>query len=225
MQYGQRAKEILLELKRCDYLPAYNVGLPAPARSNVFLSLRYIRRRSILPRTDANAIHVQDAAIRDISREIDSLYSNIYETLSVQGEKKDISTMTGLTVFHQCLLRDKRCLLSYLYWRTKRVVQLRWETGRQIPAELKANMGPTEIEFFQSYDDILGEYMRSVNLDLTANVTPPKEPFIEVRALQDCGEIVSSDGTSIRLDKNTTNLVRREDVEHLIKQGYLEQLS
>jgi GINS complex subunit 1 len=94
-----------------------------------------------------------------------------------------------------------------------------------VPVDIKSNMGPSEIEFFQQYDDALGEYMRTVNLDLTSFVEPPKEPYIEVRALQDCGEIVSNDGSSIRLDKNSTNLVRREDVEHLIKQGLLEQLS
>ena len=53
---------------------------------------------------------------------------------------------------------------------------------------------------------------------------PPKDLFIEIRALKDCGEIMSADGTTIRLDKNSTNLVRRQDVEHLIKQGFIEQL-
>ena len=176
------------------------------------------------------------------------LYKNIYDTLKIE-KTKDISTMTGLTVFHQSLLRDKRLVLAYLYvmvslslcvyidheltprftqnrnWRIERISELRWETGRVVPADINSNMGPSEIEFFQHYDDALGEYMRTVNLDLTSFVEPPKEPYIEVRALQDCGEIVSNDGTSIRLDKNSTNLVRREDVAHLIKQGLLEQLS
>ena len=191
MKYGQKAKEILLELKRCDFLPPYN-----------------------------------DSAIRDIVREINSLFQNIFGTLKDLGERtKDIATMTGLTVFNQSLLRDKRCLLSYLYWRMNRAVELRWETGRVIPSEIKSNFGPMEIEFFQHYDRALGSYMRAVDLDLTAYSEPPKQPFIEVRALKDCGNIVSSDGSSIRLDKNTTNLVRRSDVEHLIKQGLLEQLA
>ena len=42
------------------------------------------------------------------------LYKNIYDTLKIE-KTKDISTMTGLTVFHQSLLRDKRLVLAYLY--------------------------------------------------------------------------------------------------------------
>ena len=114
------------------------------------------------------------------------LFKNIYDTLKIE-KTKDISTMTGLTVFHQSLLRDKRAVLAYLYvslslslslfsiavdlieilkkkkkklnlhtnrrWRLERISQLRWETGRVVPADIKSNMGPSEIEFFQRYDD------------------------------------------------------------------------
>ena len=59
------------------------------------------------------------------------------------------------------------------------------------------------------------------DLDLATNVTPPKSLYITVRAIVDCGEIVGEDGTSIRLEKFSENLVRRQDVELLIKQGHV----
>lgn len=40
-------------------------------------------------------------------------------------------------------------------------------------------MGPSEIEFFQQYNDALGEYMRTVKLDLTLFVEPPKEAYMK----------------------------------------------
>jgi hypothetical protein len=56
----------------------------------------------------------QESGIREITKEINMLFKNIYDTLKIE-KTKDISTMTGLTVFHQSLLRDKRAVLAYLY--------------------------------------------------------------------------------------------------------------
>lgn len=53
---------------------------------------------------------------------------------------------------------------------------------------------------------------------------PPKSLYITVRALVDCGEIIGEDGTAIRLEKFSENLVRRQDVELLIKQGHVEEV-
>ena len=57
---------------------------------------------------------MQESGIREITKEINMLFKNIYDTLRIE-KTKDISTMTGLTVFHQSLLRDKRLVLAYLY--------------------------------------------------------------------------------------------------------------
>jgi hypothetical protein len=48
--------------------------------------------------------------------------------------------------------------------------------------------------------------------------------FIEVRALQDFGAVVTGSG-AITLQKNATYLVRRSDVHHLLRDGVLELLS
>jgi GINS complex subunit 1 len=63
-----------------------------------------------------------------------------------------------------------------------------------------------------------------MDMDLTAHLQPPHDLFVEVRALQDAGEIVLQSGTRLFITKNTTHFLRRTDVEHLIRQNILEQV-
>jgi len=62
-----------------------------------------------------------------------------------------------------------------------------------------------------------------LDLDLTAAPLPPKELFVEVRVVKDCGELQTEHGM-VNLQKNSQHFLRRTDVEHLIKQGYLLHL-
>ena len=118
MQYGQRARDMLLELKRCDFLPPYNVRLHL---ISAHFFLVFLCVLSHVDFTSFRATYetiltfrIQESGIREITKEINMLYKNIYDTLKIE-KTKDISTMTGLTVFHQSLLRDKRLVLAYLY--------------------------------------------------------------------------------------------------------------
>lgn len=53
---------------------------------------------------------------------------------------------------------------------------------------------------------------------------PPKELFIEVRCLEDIGEIATEEGTIV-LEKDSQHFVRRSDVEAFIRLGKLEHLA
>ena len=53
---------------------------------------------------------------------------------------------------------------------------------------------------------------------------PPKEMCIEVRVLQDCGEIMTDQGP-VNLEKGTNHFLRRTDVEGLIRQGMLQHVA
>jgi len=46
---------------------------------------------------------------------------------------------------------------------------------------------------------------------------PPEDLFIEIRVLEDCGELVTSNGNTLKLEKNSVLMVWRCDVEHLLK--------
>ena len=71
----------------------------------------------------------------------------------------------------------------------------------------------------------LAAYMRTVGdgsgIDLTIDQDPPKSLYIEVRCVQDHGELETDDGTVIMLKKNTQHFLPRTQVEPLIRQGIL----
>jgi GINS complex subunit 1 len=74
----------------------------------------------------------------------------------------------------------------------------------------------------------IDEYNRSLslsnNIDLTVDLTPPKELFVEVRINQDYGTIMLPESGEVNLQKNTTHLLRRSDVDHLIKKGIVAEV-
>jgi hypothetical protein len=100
-----------------------------------------------------------------------------------------------------------------------------------------------EIQLFHAYDQILGDYMDDIDLDLSAvsflhiylsfwmtfffwmdqDANPPKSLYVEVRVLEDCGEVMTENGL-VNLEMNSTHFVRRADVESLILQGFLQQV-
>lgn len=71
-------------------------------------------------------------------------------------------------------------------------------------------------------------YMRSVGdgsgIDLTIDQAPPKSLYIEVKCLQDYGEMETEEGNIILLRKNTQHFLPRTQCEPLIRQGILEQV-
>lgn len=129
----------------------------------------------------------------------------------------------GLVVNHQCMLRNKRCLIAYIYNRVEKIKALRWEAGSVIPAPLAQNLCPREVQFFNAYDQLLTDYMADFELDLSADMKPPKDLYIEVRVLRDCGEVMTENGL-VNLEAHSQHFLRRVDVEQLIRQGLLEQI-
>ncbi|KAF1332387.1 DNA replication complex gins protein psf1, partial [Globisporangium splendens] len=180
--------------------------------------LRELQRSDWLP-------PYNDELVRQVVEEVGSLHEQIMEKLRVFGDEieQQPSVHCGLIVSHQCLLRNKRCLLAYLYERTEKIKNLRWETGTIIPAPLAPNLCQREVQFFQSYDQLLTDYMADFEIDLSADTEPPKDLYVEVRVLRDCGEIMTENGL-VNLEANSTHFLRRVDVEQLIRQGLLEQI-
>ncbi|GLE04830.1 hypothetical protein PINS_up013809 [Pythium insidiosum] len=156
-----KAKELLRELQRSDWLPPYN-----------------------------------DELVRQVVEEVGVLHEQILEKLRSFGDEieQHQSVHCGLIVNHQCLLRDKRCLLAYIHARLEKIKNLRWETGTIVPAHLAPNLSQKEMQFFHSYDQLLTDYMADFEIDLTADATPPKDLYVEVRVLKDCGEIMTENG-------------------------------
>ncbi len=192
---GVKGRELLLELKRSDWLPPYNDdGV-----------------KGVLREINALKAEIDDTMESTLDGEVD--------------EEIPMGVRISLVVQHTSLLRNKRCALAYVVERLNRLRRLRWETGPIIPDALRINLSAREMEFFGAYSRLLADFQQSfgTGLDLTADMEPPKGERVQVRAKVDCGEIFTDTGT-VRLEKGTTHFLRRSDVDHLIRQGLLEHI-
>jgi len=164
-----------------------------------------------------------DENLRKVVQEIDELQKILAESMRLPNVKHP-SITCGILLHYQCILRNKRCALAYLYHRMRKIRELWWQTQLIMPPELKNSIGPTEQKFLEGYDQLMGKYMVDTGLSLTVDQSPPKDLYIEVRALQDYGEILTDTGL-IKIEKNSVMLLRRTDVEPLIKAGVLMETS
>ena len=81
-----------------------------------------------------------------------------------------------------------------------------------------------EHDYFSEYNQVLNEYFDGIDFDLTADIKPPKELFIEIRVLENCGEILTENGV-VNMVQGSRACLRRTDVEHLIRQGKVEHVT
>ncbi len=51
-----------------------------------------------------------------------------------------------------------------------------------------------------------------MKLDLTKDLDPPKDLYLEFRVTKDCGEFVTSDGDMLKLEKNSTHFCKLSEV-------------
>lgn len=149
----------------------------------------------------------------------------IRATISSSGDK---SLWPVLNYRHAALQRNKRCLLAYLYERLRRIRNLRWDYGPVIPPDIKANLCEPEINYFNNYSKSLASYMMSIGdgegIDLTIDLKPPKALYVEVRCIEEYGKLELEDGEVINLIKNSQHYLPRQQIESLIRQGYLEHI-
>ena len=117
--------------------------------------------------------------------------------------------------------RNVRCSLAYMSTRLDRLHRVAWESGKQLPPHIAANLTTGEIRYFETYcaqlDAYTNEYANYSNLDLTVDLTPPKDLFIEVRIKKDLGEMVLPESGQVLMQKDTTHLLRRSEADPLIK--------
>ena len=156
--------------------------------------------------------------IKEISKETTSLCSNLAESL--------LNNESSLAVMQSNIInRNKRGVLAYLNYRISKLEALRIENGPSIPPHYSNQLCAEEMEYFKKYSGLLLDYNRKVSkhIDLTTDLVPPKDLYVEVRVKEDIGDILLSNGGQITLKKNTSQLVKREEVANLIRQGVLQQ--
>ena len=94
-------------------------------------------------------------------------------------------------------------------------------------------MSPAELEYFKTYLENIETYNKTVsnmftsdanNIDLTVDFNPPKDLYIEVRVRKDYGIVMLPESGEVRLQKNSTHLLRRSEVDNLIKRGIMSEV-
>lgn len=126
---------------------------------------------------------------------------------------------------HTAIESNKRCILAYLKQRLNRVVSFRWDYGAVLPEEQQMNLHEHEKKWFSRYNKALASFMISLNgLDLTQNRVPPKTLKVQVRCLEDYGELETESGDIIMLTLNSEHYLPLSQCETLIKQGVLQHI-
>ncbi|KAL2828930.1 hypothetical protein BDW59DRAFT_142528 [Aspergillus cavernicola] len=204
-----------------------------------------------LPPYQTELVRTVAREVRDLDRDLAHILAPFEGSFNPSQEP---AIACALLVDHLCIRRNKRCLLAYHHVRTEKLEELCWRgvdvleqqaasaaaaaaAGEQDGGQNQnsgaglqgggnqSSLSPEEEEYFRQYSDMLATYKGQwTDVDLTGSLEPPKDLFIDVRVLRDAGEIQTEYGV-INLTKNSQLYVRHGDVERLIAQGFLEQLS
>ncbi len=140
-------------------------------------------------------------------------------------ELKEKKITPYATAVFTMMMRIYRCVLGYVNHRLLKIKNLFWKAGGIINETDQQFLSDNEKAFYVEYKKLIFEYQNSfpIELDLYKDLEPPRDLNIEIRVLEDCGEIVTSNGEILTLEKGVSLLVRRCDVEHLIKQNLIIQ--
>mmetsp|Transcript_18334 Transcript_18334/g.25857 ORF Transcript_18334/g.25857 Transcript_18334/m.25857 type:complete len:202 (+) Transcript_18334:247-852(+) len=195
MNYGQRGRELLVELKRSDWIPSYN-----------------------------------DEGVRGTLEEIRLHFEELDDQATafagLNYSKPPMESRPSMLLHSAAIGRNKQCLLAYHSYRVDKLRALRRETPASLPPSLSTLLSEAEVDFYSEYDKLVSRYSAAIDLDLSAHQSPPEQDLIQVRVIADgLGRIVvGGGGSSVSLDMGTIHFLPRNDVEHLIRQGALEQL-
>jgi len=209
MNIGQRGKDLIQELKRSDWLPLYNDEAV----------------RSILSEISTQFEDLEDQVDAAAHAGPDS--GNLEEDRSSNRTKKPpMASRPAMILNDSAIKRSKRCLLAYHAYRLNKIKALRWD-GSSL-STVRTLLSEAEIDFFSEYDKLISKFNTDTlgdTIDLTSNMQPPEEDLVEVRVVKDgLGTIITEHWGEVSLDLGTTHFLSTGDVEHLIRQGVLQQL-
>ncbi|GFY33324.1 DNA replication complex GINS protein PSF1 [Trichonephila clavipes] len=172
---------------------------------------------------------IQDETMREVFEEMKALFEeNQTDVNAAMTDGSNQQYHAAIQLRHAILLRDRRCILAYLYNRLQMIREIRWGFGAILPSDVRSCLSESEVNWFTAYNRNIASYMSSIGgigLDLFTNMQPPKSLYIQVRCLCEYGDFETSDGNIVVLTKNSTHFLQRTDCEKLIHQGILEHIT
>jgi GINS complex subunit 1 len=123
----------------------------------------------------------------------------------------------------KAMLREKRCLVTYLKWRLDGIASLWWDSREHLATSSHAT--EVEAQYIRQYTNVMVEYMSTfeVPLDFRAFTSrPPCFPpsnIIEVRGLKAHSYVSPNTGRVVQLYAGKVCSVPVEDAEILVRQN------
>ncbi|KAJ3668910.1 hypothetical protein LUZ60_010860 [Juncus effusus] len=179
---------------------------------------------------DGQLIQFDQDAFDKVIKECDEHNNQLQSSIrKIEEQKLDIQTTRnenhfGAVIHHLSLIRNKRCLMSYMYNRAEIIQSYKWKNiGRILPREIQKKLNYSELEYFKNHSAVVDSYINELDLDLTVDMVPPKDPYIRVRVLDEIGNEVSLGDLALSLTKDSLHFLRRTDAEPFISQGLMEE--
>jgi len=169
--------------------------------------------------------------ISKCAQQITSLYDDNMKSLTDLKDNKctnRASTVTMVHVRQNIIDRIKRCCCAYIAERQKRLRRLRWEKAGMLPDEVKKNLAPEELNWFNSYNDMIFKFQKGFGkngLSLMNYMDPPNDLRMNVVAMKDYGEFETSDGDTVLLSKGSAVSLPIQDCEMMIRRGILKEVN
>ncbi|KAL3631809.1 hypothetical protein CASFOL_024793 [Castilleja foliolosa] len=222
--YARKASELVKEFASSEpgQLSSFNNDLFSQVLEECgahFLQLQPLMRK----------IQEHESELKEKGRSQDEMSTSEDATRNLEAEKVAIQTALksdqfGALVHHLSLVRNKRCLMAYVYNRAEIIRSLGWMVDSVLPEAIEEKLSTTEKEYFKKHGATLQSYMSELDLHLTVDTIPPKDPYIKVRVLDDIGKVLLSDQVA-NLAPHAIMFLRRNDAEQYITQGQMEELT
>ncbi|KAI8050853.1 hypothetical protein BDF22DRAFT_693717, partial [Syncephalis plumigaleata] len=153
-----------------------------------------------------------------------------------------------MTIEHLALKRNKRCLMTYLHHRLYMIRLDTWRRGGRIPTTTtetsidttmtslqnggginSTNVNATRMSggeeaFQREYSRLLRRHAANyANIGLIDELKPPKELYVQVRAIRHGGLVQTEGGGALRLEPGTQCYISRQEAERLINLGLVHR--
>jgi GINS complex subunit 1 len=196
--FPSAGRELLLELKRANtngggYLPPYNTKLTRACFQDLKDSVQSVQE----------IIQAQSGGGGD-------------DDENTNNNKPSMSVRPSILFHHASIQRHKRCLLAYHKHRMDQLKHIDLQHQNTSTALTNA----AEAEFAQDYQDLRASYAEALDIEL--DLLPPTSHMLQVRVLQDVGQVVLDSGRSATFTKGSSLNLPRADALEFLQSGVLE---
>jgi hypothetical protein len=172
-------------------------------------------------------LHISTETINEVVEEITKDYEMLIKLMETQKSSVDGKSLTPeQNILYEKINRNKRGVLIYLNERLNKLENITWDCGKAIPSHVLEKFDEVDQHFQSEYYKNLNTYCKTifgqVDMDLTKNINPPNDSiYISVRAEETIKKIKLNeyDEEEISIEKGSTYMLKKSDVEPLVRRG------